>query len=195
MGSIGPWTFLTALVVMGGAILLANLQGSTMSLETADSRQELLLGYKMLTNHLENGSKMKDLILLRKGTFRAPSDELERLMLLVAESSRRFKTELQSLRALEPALNEVAPSLKLLDKMEQISVKSGQLDMLFPKGSFDVRFVALEYLATQMTSSTALSTSYLDPNKERRAWLESVSKEFNSIREQIISSIETCQII
>eukprot|EP00547_Thalassionema_nitzschioides_P001828 CAMPEP_0194221836 /NCGR_PEP_ID=MMETSP0156-20130528/31467_1 /TAXON_ID=33649 /ORGANISM="Thalassionema nitzschioides, Strain L26-B" /LENGTH=141 /DNA_ID=CAMNT_0038952375 /DNA_START=45 /DNA_END=467 /DNA_ORIENTATION=+ len=141
-----------------------------MSLDTPDSRKELLLGYKMLGNHLENGSKMQDLILLRKGIFRAPSDELERLMLLIAETSRRLKTELKSLRELEPTLNDTPPSLKLLDKIEQISIKAGQSAMLFPQGTFDMRFVGLQYLATQMLSSTALSTSSLDPNKERRVW-------------------------
>mmetsp|Transcript_17395 Transcript_17395/g.26326 ORF Transcript_17395/g.26326 Transcript_17395/m.26326 type:complete len:197 (-) Transcript_17395:175-765(-) len=196
MRSVGPWTFLTALVVMVGAIFLAiNPQVSTMSLDTPDSRKELLLGYKMLGNHLENGSKMQDLILLRKGIFRAPSDELERLMLLIAETSRRLKTELKSLRELEPTLNDTPPSLKLLDKIEQISIKAGQSAMLFPQGTFDMRFVGLQYLATQMLSSTALSTSSLDPNKERRVWLENVSKEFSNIREQLISSVKTCNVM
>jgi len=192
----GPWSFLTAVVIVIGGIFLAyqNQQISNLGLERTDPRQELLLGYKMLGNNLENGSQMKDLILFRKGTFRAPSADLERLMSTVAQTASTFKTELKGLRKLEPTLLETPPKLKLLDTMEQLSVKAGKLDMLFPHGTFDMRFVGLQYLATQMISSIALSTSQLEPNKERKSWLEKVAKEFDEIREQLITSVETCHM-
>ena len=55
------------------------------------THQELLYGYKMLSNNLQAASQMNLLLAFRKATLRFPLPELERLMKLIASQANQHQ--------------------------------------------------------------------------------------------------------
>ena len=70
----------------------------------------------------------------------------------------------------------------------------GTKEMLFPEGQFDMRFILLQAQATRMISVIAEQAAKIDPNPEREKWLEAVSKEYADYRENLLQTVERCEL-
>ncbi len=183
----------TAIVVavLGAGLLLSGTPG--WAAQSATQKQnDLLIGYKLLSGALSAEAQLKYLLWLRELTLQGPAKEVERLMTTIYEASTKRSDELEKLRALRPATTAAPPPSPIGNAIQEAAQWDGTKEMLFPNGEFGVRFVILQAQATRMISVIANQTAEIDPNGERQKWLKTVSKDYESYREQLVRAVEKC---
>jgi hypothetical protein len=154
-------------------------------------RQGLLTAYMLLEDTLSQESKLGALAFLRKITFRAPVPELQEIMHRIADTSDERLDELERLRALPPDVS-AAPDYTdpIGEAITGNATDAGMKEMLALKGPFGIRFVLLQAQATRMIASIASAAADLEVNERRRKWLRDLSKEYESIRDELVDIVE-----
>ena len=75
---------------------------------------------------------------------------------------------------------------------DRLESEAGEHEMLFPDGAFDIRFLFLQAQATRMVSVMAAQVAKVDPNPERKAWLNEVSSQYEKFRNELVDSLSGC---
>ena len=167
--------------------------GST-GVARAESRtqQDLEMGYSLLESSLGDETDLKWLLLMRKLTLNKPPAEIASIMERISETSKARAAEISRLRRLDPDVSENPPSSPVGNAIQASAKAMGMHEMVFPDGEFNIRFLFLQAQATRMIAVIAAETAELDPNEERSAWLRKVSKEFESLRDELVESVKNC---
>ncbi len=157
------------------------------------NREDLLIGYALLSQSLGSEANLKYLLWLRELTLQGPTKEVERLMTMIYETSSKRSDELEKLRELSPPATAAPPPSPIGDAIQAAAQWDGTKEMLFPDGEFGMRFVFLQAQATRMISVIAAQTAKIDPNAERKKWLQDVDQEFEGFREKLVKAVEKCE--
>lgn len=180
-----------AIVVLG--VALASTVPARADENAAESREDLLTGYALLSQSLGSEENLKYLLWLRELTLQGPTKEVERLMTMIYETSSQRSEELEKLRKLSPPATAAPPPSPIGDAIQAAAQWDGTKEMLFPDGEFGMRFVFLQAQATRMISVIAEQTAKIDPNAERKKWLQDVGREFSGFREKLVKAVERCE--
>jgi len=159
---------------------------------SADTEENLLVGYSLLDQSLSGEGMLKWLLLLRKATFQAPAKATQDLLTKISETSAKRNEELKKLRELVPVVTAKPPPSPIGDAIQQAASDAGEHEMLFPDGQFDIRFLFLQAQATRMISVIAEQTAKIEPNEKRKNWLEQVGREYEGFRDQLVASLANC---
>ncbi len=176
-----------------GASLLLSGPTDVGAESSTQSRDDLLIGYNLLSEALSAEGHLKYLLWLREVTLQGPAKEVERLMTTIYEASDKRTGELEKLRKLSPEATAKPPPSPIGNAIQAAAQWDGTKEMLFPDGEFGMRFVFLQAQATRMISVIAEQTAKIDPNAERKKWLDTVGKEFEGYREQLVKAVEKCE--
>jgi hypothetical protein len=153
----------------------------------AGKHQDLLIGYNLLADILSDESQLGALGLFKRLTLRGPVDEVNEIMKTLDKASKRRASELKTLRQLEPDLSDKpATESPIAEAITAIAKERGTQEVMDRGGAFDIRFVLLQAQATRMVAAIATAISHLDPNRERREWLKSLSAEYEGYRNDVI---------
>ena len=159
----------------------------------ATKRDDLLIGYNLLSGAMSAKGQLKYLLWLRELMLQGPSKEVERLMTTIYETSNKRVDELDKLRKLAPVATAKPPPSPIGSAIEAAAKWDGTKELLFPDGEFGMRFVFLQAQTTRMISVIAEQTAKIDPNVERKQWLENVGKEYEAFREELVVAVEKCE--
>jgi hypothetical protein len=151
---------------------------------------DLLVGYNLLHSSLSGESGLGMLRVFKKLTLSAPAEDVQKTMQVLAKASKKRDEELKRLRALAPDVSGKAPPSPIGDGIQAAATEAGKHDMLHPDGTFSVRFLFLQAQATRMISVIAAETAGLDPNSERKKWLEVVAAEYEGYHDDLIALVE-----
>ena len=157
------WVTLMAVVMLG----CANRPGSSADSTTlsAQDRQSLLLAVSLLEDTLGGEAELKWLLLVKKLTLQGPGKEVEQIMVRIQRASEKRKSELQSLRKLDPPIMGEPPPSPMGDAIQSAAEEAGTEEMIFSKGVFNIRFLFLQAQATRMISVVAAQAAWVDPNR------------------------------
>lgn len=155
---------------------------------------DLRVGYALLEESLTAEADLKWLLWLRELTLQGPAKEVERLMTTIREASGKRANELATLRKLPPDVTGEGPASLIGNAIQAAAKWEGTKEMLFPDGQFGMRFIFLQAQATRMISVIAEQAAKIDPNPEREKWLEAVSKEYADYREDLVKTVERCEL-
>jgi hypothetical protein len=156
----------------------------------------LLIGYKILRHTLKQEGDLNLLKKLRQATFRSPPKEVGHLMTTIASTSRLRGKELDRLWREElPVIDtSLTPLSDIGDAIQNTAEAMGSKEMLTFLGStkeaWSARFLLLQAQATRMVAAMALSLAERDPNPQRRAWLEALAVEYETLRDQIVEQTD-----
>lgn len=175
-----------------GLIVFASAQGLAAERSKTSSADELRVAYALLADSLGSEADMKWLLWLRELTLQGPAKEVERLMTLLSESSKKREAELEKLRKLAPDVSGEPPPSPIGNAIQGAAEWEGTKEMLFPDGQFGMRFMFLQAQATRMISVIAAQAAEIDPNAERKKWAQAVAKQYADYREQLVSAVEKC---
>jgi hypothetical protein len=153
---------------------------------------ELRIAYSLLADSLGSEADMKWLLWLRELTLQGPVKEVERLMTVLSEASKKREQELEKLRKLAPDVSGAPPPSPIGDAIQSAAEWEGTKEMLFPDGQFGMRFMFLQAQATRMISVIAEQAAEIDPNAERRKWAKAVAAEYAGYREDLVKAVEKC---
>ena len=154
------------------------------------THQDLLMGYTLLENTLNDESKLWALKILKKLTFRATADEVSSTMDRISTSASQRKKELKALRKLLPDVTGTPIKMSSIgDAITSAAKEVGTDEMLDKTIAFNLRFMILQAQATRMVSAMAAAIAKYDTNDERQKWLEIVSAEYEGYRDDIVNEI------
>jgi hypothetical protein len=158
---------------------------------SAAGNQGLLTAYVLLENTLSQESKLGALAFLKKITFRRPVPEIDEIMDRLSDISQERLDQLEELRQLAPDVS-APPTFTdpIGEAITSSATESGMDEMLDLDGSFGVRFVLLQAQATRMISAISLAAAEIETNERRKKWLTDLSKEFESIRDELVVIVE-----
>ena len=159
---------------------------------SAERDANLLVGYSLLDSTLSGEGMLKWLLLARKVTFQSPAKATQDLLTEISETSAARSKQLERLRKLNPPATGTPPPSPIGDAIQTAATEAGTHEMLFPDGAFDIRFLFLQAQATRMASVIAAQTAKIDPNPERKAWLNEVSKQYEGFRDELVTSLSAC---
>lgn len=166
------------------------LQGAEPAPPATSSHQDLLMGYELLADTLNDESHLRALKLLKKITFRGPVEEVGQAMDVLGKASKRRKEELKALRKLAPDVTAPpAARSPIGDAITAVAKEAGTEEMLDRDGAFNLRFMLLQAQATRMVAAMAEAIAAHEPNAERRRWLGEVATEYEGYRNQIVDVI------
>ena len=185
------------IAVAMGTLLLCLLSAQTTIAETSDeaapeTSNDLLVGYSLLDTTLSGESMLKWLLTVREVTFQSPAKATEGLLTRISKASAIRSKELQRLRTLAPQATRKPPPSPIGDAIQDAASEAGEHEMLFPDGAFDIRFLFLQAQATRMVSVMAAQVAKVDPNPERKAWLNEVSSQYEKFRNELVDSLSGC---
>ena len=160
----------------------------------APQHQDLLTGYELLASTLADESRLGTLDLFKKVTLNAPPEDADSMMKVLSESAKRRGAELEKLRHAAPDVSvKPAAESPVGNAITAIAKDIGKHEMMSRSGRFDVRFVVLQAQATRMVSAMASAIEQYDPNPERKAWLKSLSAEYETYRSGMMKHLEDPQ--
>ena len=153
--------------------------------------QGLLTAYVLLEDTLSQEAKLSALAFLKKITFRRPVPEIDEVMHRLSDISDERLEELEELRQLAPDVSR-DPSFTdpIGEAITSSATDSGMDEMLDLDGSFGIRFILLQAQATRMVSAISLAAAEIETNERRKRWLMDLSKEFESIRDELVVIVE-----
>lgn len=157
------------------------------------AQESLLIGYDLLAQYLDAEAHLRYLSWLRELTLQGTAKEIERIMTEIYEGSSQRSDELEKLRTLSPRATAKPPPSPIGSAIQSAAQWDGTKDLLFPDGRFGMRFVVLQAQGTRMLAVIAQETAKIDPNDERKKWLEAVARQFNGLREQLLKAVEGCE--
>ena len=150
-------------------------------------RQELLAGYELLADTLEDEAKLGKLEFFKKLTLDAPNKAIGKLMNGLSHVSEVRSKELEALRKRSPDLSGKPEQESLIGgAINDIAKDLGKSDMLSRNGGFDVRFVLVQAQATRMVSAISSALARFDPNPERKAWLRKLARDYEDYRADLV---------
>ena len=158
---------------------------------SAAGNQGLLTAYVLLEDTLSQESKLGALGFLKKITFQQPVPEIDEIMDRLSNISQERLDQLEELRQLAPDAS-AAPTFTdpIGEAITSSATESGMDEMLDLDGSFGIRFVLLQAQATRMISAISLAAAEIETNERRKKWLNDLSKEFESIRDELVVIVE-----
>ena len=165
------------------------LQGSK-SEEPPATHVDLLIGHNLLQDSLSGEGGLGMLRVFKKLTFGHVGEDVQNLMKALGKVSGERAEELKKLRKLEPDVSGKAPPSRIGDAIQAAATEAGKHDMLHPDGTFSVRFLFLQAQATRMISVIAEQTAQVEPNGERRKWLEALAKEYEGYHGDVVTVVE-----
>jgi hypothetical protein len=180
--------------VAAGVSLLLSSADPVAADSTEGTYDDLRIGYALLEESLTAEADLKWLLWLRELTLQGPAKEVERLMTTIREASGKRANELANLRKLPPDVTGEGPASLIGNAIQAAAKWEGTKEMLFPDGQFGMRFIFLQAQATRMISVIAEQAAKIDPNPEREKWLEAVSKEYADYREELVKTVERCEL-
>lgn len=182
----------TVLIIFGVESLGGGLGwiGSAKAANT--THEDLLIGYSLLEGSLSDETGLKWLLLVRKLTLNKPPPEIAKLMERISETSKKRAAEIRKLRKLKPEVTGKPPPSPVGDAIEASAKRMGTHEMVFPDGSFNMRFLFLQAQATRMIAVIATETAMFDENEERKKWLEALSIEYEGLRDELVASVKSC---
>jgi hypothetical protein len=158
---------------------------------SAAGNQGLLTAYVLLENTLSQESKLGALAFLKKITFRRPVPEIDEIMDRLSDISQERLDQLEELRQLAPDVSALPTFTDPIgEAITSSATESGMDEMLDLDGSFGVRFVLLQAQATRMISAISLAAAEIETNERRKKWLTDLSKEFESIRDELVVIVD-----
>lgn len=153
-----------------------------------ETRQELLVGYELLANTLDDESNLGKLEIFKKLTLDAPNKSIAKLMDGLSHVAEVRAKELEELRARSPAVTgKPAKSSLIGDAISDIAKDFGKSDMMSRNGGFDVRFVLVQAQATRMVAAMSSALARFDPEPERKKWLQKVARDYESYRADLVA--------
>jgi hypothetical protein len=195
--SNAPSTLIQSFFVILSYVLVAILlaKDETLVGRCHDDHGDLLIGHQILHHTLGKESQLKFLGWVRQATFRGPSGDLERLLTRIHQTSARRGQELERLWKLDPPINLAeAPISKIGDAIQDSAENRGTVEMIKPHGdTWNVRFYFLQAQATRMVAAIAFSAASMDPNVERRNFLQQLSKEYEDLRNELVEAVSVCK--
>ena len=157
-------------------------------------QENRLVGYKLLAESLSDEASLKWLRFAREITLKGPAKPVANLMERISKVSAKRGEELEKLRKLPPNVTGEPPPSPLGDAIQASAKGLGIYEMVFSDRTFNMRFILLQAQATRMIAVIADQTAKIEPNETRKRWLKSLSKEYESIREEIVSAVKGCPI-
>jgi hypothetical protein len=159
-----------------------------------ETYDDLRVAYALLQESLTAEADLKWLLWLRELTLQGTTEDVERLMTTIHEASGRRAGELASLRKLSPDVTGEGPASLIGDAIQAGAKREGTKEMIFPDGEFNIRFVFLQAQATRMISVIAEQAAKIDPNPERKKWLEVVGRQYADYRNDLVKAAEKCEL-
>ncbi len=157
-------------------------------------QENRLVGYKLLAQSLSDEASLKWLRFARGITLKGPAKPVANLMERISKVSAKRAEELEKLRKLPPNVTGKPPPSPLGDAIQASAKGLGIYEMIFSNRTFNMRFILLQAQATRMIAVIADQTAKIEPNETRKRWLKQLSKEYESIREDIVSAVEGCPV-
>jgi len=159
---------------------------------SAKRDENLLTAYGILSDSLGDEASLKWLLLLKNVTLHGPAEEVKNMMKTIQKAANKRSEEMKKLRLLDPPLVGEAPHSAMGDAIQRAATEVGMVEMIFPDGKFNVRFLFLQAQATRMISVVAEQAAKFDPNKKREKWLRDVAHEFEGYRDELVQLADSC---
>lgn len=191
-GSLFPGLLLILAIAVSGCPTSESESGGGGKPTTSTaSNQGLLTAYLLLEDTLSQEAKLGALGFLKKITFDRPVPEIDEIMDRISEISEERLDELKGLRALAPNASADPDFMDPIgEAITSNATDAGMDEMLDREGAFGIRFVFLQAQATRMVSAIALAAAEVETNERRKKWLEDLSVEFESIRDDLVRVVE-----
>ena len=158
--------------------------------EPAPTHLDLLIGHNLLQDTLSGEGGLGMLRVFKKLTFGHVGEDVQNMMKALGEASKQHSKELKELRKLEPDVSGKAPPSPIGDAIQAAATEAGKHDMMHPDGTFSVRFLFLQAQATRMVAVMATQTAKIEPNAERKKWLEALAMEYEGYHDDVVSVVE-----
>ena len=177
------------------AVLLASCAPpeakNTTSSPHGGASEDLLIGYGLLADTLSDESKLGWLKWVKRLTLDAPIDSVRALLDELSAAAKADAKALAALRELPPDVTgKPANPSAIGDAITADAKERGSDELLARHEKFNLRFLLLQAQALRMIAVIATETAAIDPNEERRTWLEDVSKKYEKFREDLIAIFE-----
>lgn len=156
------------------------------------SKEDLLTTYTLLSDALSDESRLKWLLLVRKITLNKPPEGVAKLMEKISATSKKRSAELTELRKLKPSAEGKPEPSPIGDAIQASAKDMGTYEMIFPDGSFNIRFLFLQAQATRMIAVIAAEAAKIDENAKRQEWLKNLSVEYEGLRNELVESVKNC---
>jgi len=187
------WKVVAILAVLAHLLSLFVSRPGFIISQCQDPHDNILIGYKILHHTLAKESDLKFLKAMRKATFRAPSDGLDRLLSKIATTSSTRGRELEKLWQQQLPTIDIssAPTSDIGQAIQDTAEFMGTKEMISFSAAniWSARFWFLQAQATRMIAAIARSLSKRDPNQIRRQWLRQLALEFEYIRDQVVEAV------
>jgi hypothetical protein len=157
----------------------------------ASKRDDVLIGYGLLADTLEDESKLRWLELVKKLTLAGPIDEVADFLEKIAKSAKADAKELKALREESPDVTAKPSHPSAIgDAITEDAKKRGAKELLNRDSSFNTRFLLLQAQAMRMIAVIAAETGEIDTNMHRKMWLKGVSKKYEGYRDELVMTFE-----
>ena len=155
------------------------------------NREEVLIGYSLLADTLEDESKLRWLELVKKLTLSGPIDEVGDFLEKIAKSAKADAKELETLRGESPDVTAKPSHPSAIgDAITEDAKSRGAKELLDRDNGFNVRFLLLQAQAMRMIAVIAAKTGEFDTNMQRKIWLKQVSKKYEGYRDELVKMFE-----
>jgi len=163
----------------------ADPQGAALSPE---AREDLLTGYTLLANTLDDESNLGKLELFKKLTLDAPNTSIAKLMDDLSHVAEVRAKELAELRRRAPEVTGKPEKRSPIgDAINETAQDFGKSDLMSRNGGFDVRFVLVQAQATRMVAAMSSALARFDPEPKRKAWLRDLARDYEGHRADLVA--------
>mmetsp|Transcript_28538 Transcript_28538/g.60830 ORF Transcript_28538/g.60830 Transcript_28538/m.60830 type:complete len:242 (-) Transcript_28538:276-1001(-) len=156
-----------------------------------NSRNELLMGYDLLTDIFNGQSKLWLVPILRRLSRGTPLlEETTDVIQKLVDSGSKRKEELgNTLRNLPPNVSQKfidpLPPNRLVESIGKHVAWNVMQDLSTRGDDFNLNFALVQMSSARFVYSVALGLLEVESNTARRQWLKDVAKEYSSLRTEV----------
>jgi hypothetical protein len=158
---------------------------------TENRKNDLLTGYDLIENILSGEADLIYLLWFRRLTLRPPASGVEQLLQTLDKAANTRLSQLKRLRKLSPPITGKAPSSPIGTSIQNTATDWAMKGMLVGD-TFNIRFLFLQAQSTRMLAVIANVTAGIEPNEDRKKWLNEVSSEFEDLHSKLVASLSKC---